>query len=39
MNNLDIFNNSAVIIERKIPPKIISWITIMILSLIIIFMY
>ncbi|NLL45049.1 MAG: hypothetical protein GX247_05235 [Mollicutes bacterium] len=35
MNNLDVFNNSSIILERKIPPKIISWITIMILSLII----
>lgn len=34
MNNLDIFNDTAIIMERKIPPKIISWITIMILSLI-----
>ena len=28
MDNIDIFNDSAIILERKVPKKIKSWITI-----------
>ena len=31
MDNLDIYNNSAIILEKKTPKKIISWITILFL--------
>ena len=31
MDNIDIFNNSAIILERKVPIKIVSWITILIM--------
>jgi len=33
MDNIDIFNNSAIIMNRKTPPKIISWITVIIVLL------
>ncbi len=29
MDNIDIFNNSSIILYRKVPKKIISWITIL----------
>ena len=31
MDNLDIYNDSAIILEKKTPKKIISWITILII--------
>lgn len=31
MDNLDIYNNSAIILEKKTPKSIISWITILII--------
>ena len=34
IDNIDIYNNSAIILDRKIPPKIISWITILIILLV-----
>lgn len=34
MDNIDIYNNSAIILNRKAPKSIISWITILILLLI-----
>lgn len=34
MDKIDVFDNSAVIMMRKSPPKIISWITIITISLI-----
>ncbi len=34
IDNIDIYNNSAIILYRKIPPKIISWITILIILLV-----
>lgn len=34
MDNIDIYNNSAIILNRKTPKSIISWITILILLLI-----
>lgn len=33
-DKLDIYNNSAIILERKTPKKIISWITILIILII-----
>lgn len=41
MNNIDIYNNSAIILKRKTPKIIISWITILItsISLLIIFSF
>lgn len=38
MDNIDIFNDSAIILERKVPKKIKSWITILI-SLLILFVF
>ncbi len=29
MDNIDIYNNSSVILSRKVPKKIISWVTIL----------
>jgi len=34
MNNIDIYNNSAIILKRKQPKSIISWITILIILLV-----
>lgn len=34
MDNIDIFNNSAIILENKLPKRIKSWITVLILLLI-----
>ena len=34
MDNLDIYNDSAIILERKTPKKVISWITILIILLV-----
>ena len=34
MDNLDIYNDSAIILDNKTPKKIISWITILIMLLI-----
>ena len=31
MDKLDIYNNSAIILDKKTPKKIISWITILII--------
>lgn len=31
MDNLDIYNNSAIILDKKTPKKIISWVTILII--------
>ena len=31
MDNIDIYNNSAIILNNKLPKKIISWITILII--------
>ena len=31
MDELDIFNNSAIILEKKVPKKIISWLTILVI--------
>jgi hypothetical protein len=38
MNKIDVFNNSSIILERKTPSKIVSWITI-IISAIVIFLF
>ena len=35
MDSIDIYNNSAIILNNKIPKKIISWITILVLILVI----
>ena len=34
MDNIDIYNNSAIILNNKLPKKIVSWITILIILLI-----
>lgn len=39
MESIDIFNNSAIIMNRKTPKKIISWITILLLLIIIILIF
>ena len=33
MDNVDVFNNSAIILNKKVPKRIISWITILIILL------
>ncbi len=37
MNNIDIYNNSAIILYRKTPNRIISWISILIIILVMLF--
>ena len=39
MESIDIFNNSAIIMNRKTPKKITSWITILLLLIIIILIF
>ena len=39
MESIDIFNNSAIIMNRKTPKKIISWITILLLLIITILIF
>ena len=39
MNDIDIYNNSSVIMLKKVPVKIISWITILIVFLIFILVF
>ena len=34
MDNLDIYNNSAIILDKKTPKRIVSWITILIILII-----
>ena len=34
VDNIDIYNNSAIILEKRTPKKIISWITILIILLV-----
>lgn len=39
IDNIDIFNNSAIILEKKVPKRIVSWITILIsLTIVLIFL-
>ena len=35
MDNIDIFNNTEIIMTRKMPSKIVSWITVLIIGLVI----
>ena len=39
MNDIDIYNNSSVIMLKKVPVKIISWITILLVFLIFILVF
>lgn len=39
MDNLDIYNDSAIILDRKTPKKIISWITILIILITLFFFF